>query len=64
MVKEAAVKLISNMDENVSMGDIMYRLYVLDKHQKAMGDIKNGRVYTSQNVRSSIGVSNETAIMD
>jgi len=64
MVKDEAVKLISTMDENSSMGDIMYRLYVLDKHHKAMSDIKANRVFTSQNVRSSIGAKHDAVTVD
>jgi len=62
MAKSEAVKLISGMDENSSMDDIMYRLYVLDKHHKAMRDIKNGYVFTSQNVKNSLGASRATAV--
>ena len=55
MVKMEAIELISNMEDNVSFNDIMYQLYILDKHYKAMNDIENGRLYTSQEIRKSLG---------
>ena len=64
MVKNEVVKLISAMDENSSLGDIMYRLYVLDKHHKAMNDIKAGRVFTSQSVRRAMGAKHEAVVVD
>jgi hypothetical protein len=54
MAKTEAINLISNMDDNVSFDDIMYQLYIFDKHNKAMNDIENGRLYTSQEVKNSL----------
>jgi hypothetical protein len=54
MDKIEVIKLISNMDDNVSLDDIMYQLYIFDKHNKAMNDIENGRLYTSQEIKNSL----------
>lgn len=50
MVKQEVLKLIGNMSEDVSIDEIMYKLYILEKHNKALSDIHNGRVYTSDEV--------------
>lgn len=55
MVKDDALKLISNMEDTASLNDIMYQLYILSKHNKAMDDIDNGRLYTSKDIRESLG---------
>ena len=54
MVKEEALKLISNMADNVSLDEIMYQLFILDKHNKAMEDIKNGRLHTKFTTNSAV----------
>ena len=64
MVKNEAVKMISTMDENASMADIMYRLYILDKHQKAMKDIQFERVTPHHTIKNSLGVRNDAPFMD
>lgn len=57
MVKNEVLRLITDMEENVSLDEIMYHIYILDKHNKAMDDIKNGRLYTAQDIRESLGMS-------
>ena len=54
MVKTEAIDLITNMDDNSTINDIMYHLYIWDKHTKAMEDVENGRLYTSQEIRKSL----------
>ena len=64
MVKNDVLQLVEGMDDNSSLSDIMYRLHVLGKHYKAMSDIDNGRVYTTQDLREIIGVKNDSRIVD
>ena len=54
MLKQDVINTISSLPENASMEDIMYRLYVLHEHKKALRDIDAGRVYSTDDVRSSI----------
>ena len=54
MLKQDVINTISTMPENASIEDIMYRLYVLDKHRKALCDIDAGRVYSTEDVKKSI----------
>jgi hypothetical protein len=55
VVKQEVVETILAMPENVSMEDIMYHLYILDKHHKALLDIQAGRVYSCAEVRKGLG---------
>ena len=55
MLKQNAIDTISSLPDNASLEDIMYRLYILDKHEKALGDISNNRVYSTEEVRLNFG---------
>ena len=54
MLKQDVINKIDTLPEDVSITDIMYILYVLDKHNKALGDIDANRVYDTEDVRKSI----------
>ena len=54
MLKQDAINTINALPENASMEDIMYCLYILDKHIKALGDIDAGRVHSTGDIRKSI----------
>ena len=64
MVKNDVLQLVSDMDDNVTLSDIMYRLHVLGKHYKAMSDIADGRVYTTQHMRELVGATDERTAVD
>jgi len=55
MLKQKVAETVLAMPENVSIEDIMYRLYVMEKHQKALEDIEAGRVYSCDEVRKRLG---------
>ena len=57
MLKQNAINTISSLPDNASLEDIMYRLYILGKHEKALGDISNNRVYSTEEVRKSVLVN-------
>ena len=57
MLKQNAINTISSLPDNASLEDIMYRLYILGKHEKALDDIDNNRVCSSDEVRKSILVN-------
>ena len=38
--------------------------YYLSKHRKAMADIESGMLYTTKELRKTLGANNETVIMD
>ena len=46
MLKQQVIETIHAMPEDMSIEDIMYRLYIMGKHQKALKDIEVGRIYS------------------
>ncbi len=52
MSKQEIQKILDAMPDDVSVEDVMYRLYVLDKHESAVRDIQNGDVFTPEEVRA------------
>jgi len=55
MLKQQVLDTVLAMPEDISIEDIMYRLYIMDKHNKALSDIKAGRVYSSDEVKERLG---------
>jgi len=51
MLKQDVINTIDNLPDTASMEDIIYRIYVLDKHYKALRDIEAGRVYSAEDIR-------------
>ena len=56
-MKQNAINAISSLPDNATLEDIMYRLYILGKHEKALSDIANNRVYSTDEVKNSILVN-------
>ncbi|MDR0220822.1 MAG: hypothetical protein LBI54_05390 [Lachnospiraceae bacterium] len=54
MLKQDIIDTIVSLPEDVTMEDIMYQLFVMDKHRKALNDIDTGRVYGTEEIRASI----------
>jgi predicted transcriptional regulator len=54
MLKQEVINTITSLPENVTIEDIMYRLYILDKHRKSLADIDAGRIYSTEEIRKSI----------
>ncbi len=53
-IKQEVSGLLSRLPDNCSLEDIQYHLYVLQKIEKGMDDIKKGRVFTQQQVEKKI----------
>lgn len=51
MVKQEVISLINRLPETATLEDIMYELYVFEKHKKAMAAIENGDVLTVDEVK-------------
>ena len=51
MLKQEVLNLIKKLPENVTMEEIMYELYILEKHKNAMVAIENGDVLTVDEVK-------------
>ena len=54
MIKQNVIDTICALPEDVTMEQIMYCLYIMDGHNKALADIKAGRVYSSEEVRKFV----------
>ena len=54
MSKQEIQKIIYTLPEDVSIEDVMYRLYVLEKHENAMRDIREGDVFSAKDTRASV----------
>ena len=54
MLKQSVLNTIGALPDNVTMEEIMYRLYIMDKQTKALADIDAGRVYSTEEVRKSV----------
>ena len=53
-IKEDAMNIITKLPDNVSLDEIMYKLYVLDKIKKGQEDIEKGNYVTSKELRKEI----------
>lgn len=51
MVKQEVISLINRLPETATLEDIMYELYVLQKHKNAMAAIEKGDVLTVDEVK-------------
>lgn len=51
MVKQEVISLINRLPETATLEDIMYELYVLQKHKNAMAAIEKGDVFTVDQVK-------------
>lgn len=47
-IKQEAGNLINNLPDDCSYDDIQYHLYVLQKIKKGLADVKEGKVYTHE----------------
>ena len=54
MLKQDVINTINALPDDITIADVMYRLYVLDKHNKALADIDSDRVFSTAEVRESI----------
>jgi len=50
-IKRNAIDLINSMPESSTWDDIMYEIYVKQKIEKGLDDIKNGRLTSHEDVR-------------
>ena len=48
--KQEVYKMLENIPDNSTLEDIQYHLYVLQKIEKGLKDIDEGRVYTQEEI--------------
>ncbi len=49
--KQASLRLIERLDEDVTFEDIIYELYFLQKVERGLEDVKEGRTLSHEEVR-------------
>ncbi len=53
-IKQTAIHAISMLPEHVSIEDIMYKLYVLDKIDKGKRDVEQGRLIEVNKLKEEV----------
>ena len=53
-VKQKALKAISSLPDTATIEDMMNRLYVIEKENKGLDDVNNGRVISHENLIKEI----------
>lgn len=53
-IKQEAINAISSLPDSVSMEDIMYRLYVIDKIKRSQSAVKNGKVISVEELKKEV----------
>ena len=62
MVKQTIISIINELPENFSIDEFMYKLYILSNHEKALQDIENGNVYSTEEVRKIISAKSVVSV--
>ena len=52
--KQATMKMLRNLRDDVTYEDIMYELYVLEKIQKSERHLDEGQFYTHEEVKKKL----------
>ena len=54
-LKQKAIKVISELPEDVDMEEIMYKLYVIDKVRKGEKAIEEGKKISIEELKKEVG---------
>ena len=52
--KQATQQLLERLDENVTFEDIMYEVYVLQKIERGLRDVEEGRVVSHEEAKQKL----------
>jgi len=55
-VKEEVGNLLTRLQDDCSLEDVQYHLYVLQKIERGLKDAQEGRVYTQEEVEKRMAV--------
>jgi predicted transcriptional regulator len=55
-VKSLAMKLVRTMPENATWDDLMYRVYVSQKIEAGLSDLKAGRKHSHDDIKRQFGL--------
>lgn len=56
MVKQRIIDLVNTLPEQVAIDELMYKLYILANRERAMNDIENDDVYSTEEVFGELGL--------
>jgi hypothetical protein len=56
-VKSRAIRLIRALPTSSSWDDLMYRIYVRQKIEAGLADLRNGRAHSHDSIRKEFGVA-------
>ena len=56
-IKKAAARLVRELPETASWEDLMYEIFVRQKVEAGLGDLKAGRVHSHDAIRKEFGVA-------
>jgi hypothetical protein len=56
-VKSRAIRLIRDLPKGSSWDDLMYRIYVRQKIEAGLADLRAGRVHSHTAIRRELGVA-------
>jgi hypothetical protein len=51
MIKQNVLNVINEMPEFFTVDEIMHKLYIMNNHERAMQDIEEGNIYSTNEVR-------------
>ncbi|MFW6244638.1 MAG: hypothetical protein ACOC36_01995 [Fibrobacterota bacterium] len=49
-LKEEAIRVLSSLPDNAPIDEVMYRLYVIDKISRGQQAIKDGQIYSAEEI--------------
>ena len=55
-VKSLAIKLVRAMPDNATWDDLMYRVYVRQKIEAGLADLKVGRKHSHEDIKRQFGL--------
>ena len=53
-IKQEAIDAITALPDTAEVDDIMYRLYVMDKIRQGRQDIKDGKIFTTEEIKKEL----------
>ena len=56
-VKSEAIKLVRSLPKSSTSDDLMYRIYVRQKIETGLSDLRNGRVHSHASIRKEFGLA-------
>ena len=56
-VKTEAIKLVRGLSESSTWDDLMYRIYVRQKIEAGLSDMRSGRVHSHASIRKEFALS-------